>query len=586
MKKTGLALLMILVALLAACAAGRAPVSIGQEWLSAPSNAVSVTYDIPKLVSFKGIVRQVYFGPDNNVMVRNAESGKESLVFQAPRGVQLSTLSVYSDSQKMYVAWRPKLFSNVEGLGATGDKMIFVTNSLDGERFSAPNRVSGSNGAFAPIITGNGAGSVYVVWQDERNGSGLDLYFNYSSDFGANWKPDDTRLDFNARGETFSAEPSLVAEGKNVWLVWTESPQGKHAQNSFPVSVRMSSNEGETWGEPVTVGKPERPALYPQLLQVGNKLFVYWFSEQGIGGAWSSDQGSNWTGIKPVAAEVKARSLVARVDSVGGVHLVYGHMGGSDKFNNLYYVYAANGVDFSEPYALNAEDGGFTYSAALATMAFDHLNNVMVAWIDYRYFRPVVMGKHSADQGKSWSPGYLMSRGPDDSNSEFPQLLANGDSWWASMVQYPKGIALSAGQARLARVSLDSSRRAPALTADVVAQLKERSTKWWQTRLKGDWSASYDSLDPMMRDRITRAAYVASQGSTKYYEFEIVQTELVSERRANVRVKFTFEVPELVMGDKKLSVPKKEATVEQEWIYVDGNWFVLFKDVYGKSFAE
>ena len=586
MRKVGLLILGLLMLSISGCATMLDVADARKDWLSAPSGAVNITYDMPQVVVFKEVPYHVYLGPDSTLWVRNGATGKESQVYQAPKNMQLSSLAVYADANQLYIAWRPKLSQKIEGFGGPGDKMVFVARSADGSTFEPAVRVSSANGAFAPRMTGSGNGDVYVVWQDERSGSAYDLYFNVSHDFGKTWKSEDVRVDFNGKGETFSAEPALIAHGRQVSVVWTESPKSVKPNEGFPVSLRTSSDAGETWGSPVEAAKPSRPALYPQGLRLGEKIYVYWFNEVGIGGTWSADAGATWNTVQPIAGEIKARSLVARADRLGGIHLVYGHMGDSDKYNNLYHTYSQNGVDFSTPVPLNDDDGGFTYSAVLATIDIDELSNVLVAWMDYRYFRPIIMGKYSKDHGQTWSPSLLLSRGPDTNATQFAQVRAVGTEWWASMVQYPQNANPGMGSPRLTQIRMDKTGQVPNVPVNSVQALKDRASAWWQTRVDADWSRGYDYLDPVMRSAISRPAYVASQGSTKYYNFEVLDVELSGIRKAKVRVKFTFEVPQLSAGIKPVSVPKRETTAEQEWIYVDGDWFVLYKDIYGKSFFE
>jgi hypothetical protein len=555
----------------------------GKEWVAEATESVQITHDKPQPRVFKSAVRQVYFAKDSTLMVRNSESGKESLIYKAPPGVQLSSISTYADSQYFYVAWRPKMFTNIAEMGRFGDKMVFVARSQDGEAFGAPSRVSSSNGAFSPTITGNGAGDVYVVWQDERNGSAFDLYSNVSHDYANTWKAADVRLDFNAPGETFSAEPALMAEGNNVWLAWTES---RKVAGPFSIHIRASNDAGETWSAPQVAATSTSAPFFPRVLLGKDKLYLYWFSDQGVGGAWSDDNGLTWKQFEAGGIASKVRNLLTRVDRQGVIHMVYSTMGEGGKYSNLYYINSANGIDFSPAIRLNSDGAEFSYSAMLANLDFDASNNILATWMDFRFFRPVSMGRFSADQGKTWGPNFLLDRGADVSASQFPVVIANGNEWWVSLMRYQKANLIS-GQAVLATVDTknmpDSARFA---SPSSMEDLRQRATLWWQSRLDKNWSQSYDLLDPLMRAKNKKEGYIRSQGTSVYHAFEVIGAELTDARRARVRVKYTAEVPDVMIGAKLVNIPKKEMETDQEWIFIDGNWFLLFKDIYGNTFLE
>jgi hypothetical protein len=556
----------------------------GKEWVSEQTEAVRITYDMPQPRVFKGTVRQVYFAKNSTLMVRNSESGKESLIYKAPPGVELSSISTYADSRYFYVAWRPKMFTKIAEMGGYGDKMVFVARSQDGESFGAPTRVSSSNGAFSPTITGNGEGEVYVVWQDERSGSQFDLYSNVSHDYANTWKAQDVRLDINALGETFSGEPSLHAEGKSVWIAWTESRTG--AMDLFPIHVRASNDAGDTWPVLQVAANSKSAPLFPRILRGKDRLYLYWYSDQGVGGAWSGDNGLTWQQFDAVSTESRVRNLSTQVDHQGVIHMVYSYQGEGGRYSNLYYTNSTNGIDFLPAIRLNSDGAEFSYAGMLANMGFDASNNMLATWMDYRFFRPVAMGRFSVDQGKTWGPNFLVAQGAEVSASQFPVVIANGNAWWVSLMRYEKSNLLS-GQAVLATVDTknmpDSVLFALPSSMD---DLRQRATQWWQSRLDKNWSQSYDMLDPLMRAKNKKEGYIRSQGSAVYHAFEVIGAELTDARRARVRVKYTAEVPDIMIGAKLVNIPKKEMEADQEWIFIDGNWFLLFKDLYGNTFLD
>jgi hypothetical protein len=65
-----------------------------------------------------------------------------------------------------------------------------------------------------------------VTWQDDRNGY-ADIYFNYSSDYGANWQETDIRLDTDNPFIGSSYGPKISSDGNgHVYVTWQDDRNG------------------------------------------------------------------------------------------------------------------------------------------------------------------------------------------------------------------------------------------------------------------------------------------------------------------------------------------------------------------------
>ena len=76
---------------------------------------------------------------------------------------------------------------------------------------------------------------------------------------------------------------------------------------------------------------------------------------------------------------------------------------------------------------------------------------------------------------------------------------------------------------------------------------------------------------------------MGSQGVVKYYDFKIQEVNL-TERVARVRVLYTMEIPELDLEGKRHSVPKRDEQTVQEWVWMDGDWYLVFRDLMNQAF--
>ncbi|MFN3477170.1 MAG: sialidase family protein, partial [Candidatus Methylomirabilales bacterium] len=109
-----------------------------------------------------------------------------------PAGSRSSAPQIHSDGKgHVYVVWRTK--------HQDGRKDILFTASKDfGATFGPKRKLNREGGAFAPEISADGKGHVYVVWSDERaegkvggeekkKHASHNIYFNRSDDHGESW---------------------------------------------------------------------------------------------------------------------------------------------------------------------------------------------------------------------------------------------------------------------------------------------------------------------------------------------------------------------------------------------------------------
>lgn len=120
--------------------------------------------------------------------------------------------------------------------------------------------------------------NVYVAWEDIRNGSGgsgLDLYFNRSTDGGATWLAADVRLDTDLPGASSSYLGGLTCSGSIVCVVSQDN-------RTFSTEIRFnfSNDAGATWEASDlrmdTDGSPTAFSGPPRMCQDGRNVYVVW----------------------------------------------------------------------------------------------------------------------------------------------------------------------------------------------------------------------------------------------------------------------------------------------------------------------
>ncbi len=535
--------------------------------------------DAPRVASFGGEPQLLRLNSRRELVFRKGIlPGEERVVSEeSPRPAQISLTVLHTDAQGVYLFWRPKLIRSVEGVGRPGDKFVYFRASHDGGKtFGKTHRLNQAGGAFLPRVASNGLGDLYAAWVDERHGTRYDLYLNVSHDAGRTWKGEDLKLDPGPPGSTRSVDPSLAAEGHHVWAAWLE------AEDGFTLYVRSSRDRGADWEAPVVVDRLSSQPTNPTLLRAKGQLLLYWYDEEGIRGKVSRDEGRTWERIPPLPGSEGAEELAVTADASGTVQVVYAAKPGDHEKADLFYTRAEDGTRFSPPLRLDT-DTPHLATSTLPAIAVSPRGKVLVAWQDFRHFRPAIYANLSDDGGRSWRKAdFSLEERPGAGFSFFPSVAASGDGRFAvAWVSYREG-RLQEGEAVFRVVDPDQL-VTPAIEKPDPARLAERVAAYWNARIAGEWGECYQFMDPFFREKNTREAYAVTQGEVKYYAYRVQETR-VTDRVASVRVFFTHEVPKLELLGQVYRVPKREDETLQEWIWIEGDWYLVFKDVAGQSF--
>ncbi|MCL4475418.1 MAG: glycoside hydrolase [Nitrospirae bacterium] len=571
--------LVALLLLLTACAT----VQRDQWTVVSPDYSAGIPSPLsaPAAGMFRGQLYTLHYNAQGQLVYRS--QGQEQVISgESPPGAALTYIVHHADDKGLYVFWRPKLTQPVEGIGKGGDKLIYFRASYDGKTFGKTQRLNTGGGAFEPIVAGNGRGDLYAVWVDERSGRNSDLYLNVSNDAGRSWKAQDILINAaEPNSKSSVSNPTLAVEGEKCWVAWNE---GKPAS----VKVRRSSDRGNTWEEVVVASREEEQVVGLTLVKLpaarGNRLALYWFNEHEFLGAYSADEGRTWTRMIPLPKPDRAAELKVALDPSGKVFLVTGVLP-EEKKEDLFAAVSEDGIRFSQPVRLDT-NLPYVSTSTGPQIAADGKGHVLVAWHDFRNFRSEIYLNYSADGGKSWLKEDQRLQVEGVLHSYYPQIVADGkggfDLLWIGygddQRQQAKIYSTRIVDGKSWQVNKDG--KSPS-----EARLRKRVSRFWSDRLVSNWGGNYDLMDPYFRQITTKEYYIANQFKTIYYNFEIKDVK-ISENRATVTIKYTLEVPEFVSpSGKKLKVPKRDEEITEEWIWIAGDWFKVFKDIAGGTFV-
>lgn len=539
--------------------------------------------NVPKIALFQGRPVWAHYNARNQIVFQALGDKAETIIgHDSPPGSALSYLQLHTDSRGVYVFWRPKLRRAVDGVGRPGDKVIYMSASHDGKTFGPAVRLNQQGGAFEPIVAGNGRGDVYAVWVDERNGGGnYDIYFNASHDAGRTWAAADTRLDPGRPGDNPSYDPRLAVENDKVFVAWTEAGQTKR------LMVRLSTDRARTWKPPVEIARSDLGPTGLQLVKLpaerGGRLVLYWFNQQEFWGAYSEDDGGSWKTFNPLPGVTDVAELKVTQDPSGRVLLVAGLLP-EQKKEDLVFAASDDGVNFTPPARLDIDDAHAGTSTA-PEIATDGKGRILVAWHDRRAFRDQVFFNYSQDGGKTWLARDLALAGPEVKHMEFPRFVADGEGGFRLVAVGYDTDKRGQPKSHLYRIVPGEPWPVPHAKPADPERLRERVAKFWGDRGRSDWGGNYDLMDPFFRIITTREYYIANQFKTIYHGFELKDIKLVS-NSALVTIKYSLEIPEVYLqSGQRVSVPKRDEEITEEWIWMDNDWYRVFKDVMGQSFV-
>ena len=536
-------------------------------------------YDGVQLASTKDELVQLRYdqvGKKEKLIFRKLKSGEEQVLnLEDPAGAKSNFAVLSTDGNNVYAAWRPKLFADAPGLGLAGDKFIYIKASHDGgSTFGASKRISSEGGTFIPVMASADGKYVYVTWVDERNGAQFDLYVNASQDGGKTWATSETRLD-HGDNRISSIDPKIVAEGSNAWVTWVEG------ESPVAVYARATKDGGLSWGKKVLVTNPTLPPIRPTLLRTKGKLFAYWYSSQGVAGASSSDDGVSWTAIPLVPDTDGAIDLAVTTDAKGTVHMAVGRKPTDSSRENMFYLRAEDGVTFSPPVRVNS-GLPFDTTATLPEISVDATGAVLVVWQDQRYFRASINANMSKDNGQTWQKeDFSLNDKAGTVFAIYPRTAALAGSFSIGWTEFDT-TAFNSG--RTVNRLLDSSQKLPEASgaSPNEERLKQRFAEYWNARIAADLGKAYTFMDPMFRDRNKKESFVANQATFKYYSAN-ADSFAVTGNRGKVTLNYQFELPEIMLGGKTINVPKTTEKTEQDWIWIDGDWYLVYKNIMGKD---
>lgn len=120
---------------------------------------------------------------------------------------------------------------------------------------------TGSTSATRPCIATEGASNVYIAWKDDRTSASGDLYFDKSTDKGANFGTD-IKVDDQSAGAPIQDRSSMAVDGGGIiHLAWEDKRTGKsevYYANSTDSGANFGTNLRVTDSD-IKINAPDHP---------------------------------------------------------------------------------------------------------------------------------------------------------------------------------------------------------------------------------------------------------------------------------------------------------------------------------------
>lgn len=307
-----------------------------------------------------------------------------------------------------------------------GNWDVMFTVSRDGGRSFGPSRVVNDttqgepSDQLSPSIAVDGAGTIYVAWQDNRT-IPSNIYQARSLDGGVTFGAIQ-KVGPKAGGGQFTPAIATGIKGQ-VYVVWSEN---------LPTGSRLFFGRSRDGGNHFQVHFVDTSAKVDQhqpALAVGSEgnIYIAWTEASGwpsqVSFARSTDRGETFF-PKNRISDISPGNQFAPSLSTGPNGEVYGVWTDLGKdFPRVRFTKSLNrGVTFS-PVQMLGDVAARAADQPSVSVATSRTGRVAVAWEDMRAGPGQIAGTYSLDGGATFRPDFLMGKEKDpQATQSFPSL--------------------------------------------------------------------------------------------------------------------------------------------------------------------
>jgi hypothetical protein len=303
--------------------------------------------------------------------------------------------------------------------------MIFYGRSDDGgatfmQKVRVDDVADASTNRSSPAVAVNDTGSIFVVWNDDRDGASR-IYFSKSDDNGSSFS---ANIPIVPSGSIVQTDPDIAIANDTIFVVWAEGTN-QSTPGFSNIYMARSVDRGQTFLLPVRIddtGTSLTTQGFPSIAARGDIVFVTWHDSRtdpvfDIYGALSNDSGSNFGANVKVSdgiSGIRQAEPDAAIFPDGNPCAVW-HDYRSGDLDIRFARSTDDGVQFLESVLVSDSIPGT--SQADPQMAVDSNGNISVIFRDNSLDRYHVMYSGSRNSGASFSSGILVDNAPMNTGS-------------------------------------------------------------------------------------------------------------------------------------------------------------------------
>ena len=384
--------------------------------------------------------------------------------------------------------------------------------------------------------------------------------------------------------ENLLGNVQIATADDNVWVAWVASDGS--AQNRIRT---WQAGDNLVWHELNAV----KDTALIRGMDMGRRSsgLVYWWisPSNALEMRELTDDGSvKVIGNTPQNRNTRGMRVVMGPD--GTVHAALMQAPEAEQLTVAYYARLPEGSDeMSALQLISGKDYFGIASADKPVLTADASGrNVMAVWTDYRYIYPAVMGALSRDGGASWvsAEPVALNGHPGREVALLPVVAPLGDAF---AVAWSKADSLA--QKHFVNEAI---RVAPAalpqrpVPQPVAERLNQRVQGYWDLRVKGDIVNTWRFFDDYYRLRTDAQNHAESQKAEIItHGYKIVDSKAITPFHYDVTVNFDYEVkPFLLKDGKRAGVPRNQMDTVQSWVWMNGDWHLVYKDIMGSALVK
>jgi hypothetical protein len=295
--------------------------------------------------------------------------------------------SVAASGSYVYVAWQDSTL--VSGSGGRPEIWMRVSSNYGASFGSAIRMSTNAGNSYNPSVAADGS-HVYVAWQDDTpvtgSGAGYEVWMRASSNNGATFNSP-IRISTNTYD---SVSPSVGASGSYVYVAWEDYTPVTGSGAQPEIWMRVSGNSGASFGSAIRLSSNAYMSLYPCVAASGSYVYVAWQDHTpvvGSGGApevWmrvSSNNGASFGSAVRMSTNTGYSDYPRLAAAGSGVYVTWQDdtpvTGSGDDFEVWLRASANNGGTFGSPIRITTNTGSSVYPSVAAYGSY-----VYVAWED------------------------------------------------------------------------------------------------------------------------------------------------------------------------------------------------------------